>query len=63
VVVILLDDVGFSAARPFGGVAQTPTLEQLAQNGVSYNEFHVTSLCSPTRSAMLTERNHHEVEA
>jgi arylsulfatase A-like enzyme len=61
IVVILLDDVGFSAPKPFGGVAETPTLEQLAQNGVSYNEFHVTSLCSPTRSAILTGRNHHEV--
>ena len=61
IVVILLDDVGFSASRPFGGVAETPTLEQLAREGVSYNEFHVTSLCSPTRAAVLTGRNHHEV--
>jgi len=61
IVVILLDDVGFSASRPFGGVAETPTLEQLAKEGVSYNEFHVTSLCSPTRAAVLTGRNHHEV--
>jgi arylsulfatase len=61
IVVVLLDDVGFSASSTFGGVAQTPTLQQLANNGVSYNQFHVTSLCSPTRSALLTGRNHHEV--
>ncbi|MCB4358843.1 arylsulfatase [Quatrionicoccus australiensis] len=61
VVVVLLDDVGFSAASTFGGVAQTPTLQQLANNGISYNQFHVTALCSPTRAALLTGRNHHEV--
>lgn len=60
VLVVLLDDVGFSAASTFGGVAQTPTLQQLADQGLSYNQFHVTSLCSPTRSALLTGRNHHE---
>lgn len=61
IVVVLLDDVGFSASSTFGGVAQTPTLQQLANNGVSYNQFHVTALCSPTRAALLTGRNHHEV--
>jgi arylsulfatase len=61
VVVILLDDVGFSAASTFGGVAQTPTLQDLASQGIRYNQFHVTALCSPTRSALLTGRNHHEV--
>jgi arylsulfatase len=61
VVVILLDDVGFSAPATFGGVAETQTLDQLAKNGISYNQFHVTSLCSPTRAATLTGRNHHEV--
>ena len=61
VVVILLDDVGFSAPSTFGGVAETKTLDQLAKNGISYNQFHVTALCSPTRAATLTGRNHHEV--
>ncbi|RTL37938.1 MAG: arylsulfatase, partial [Rhodocyclaceae bacterium] len=61
VVVVLLDDVGFSAASTFGGVADTPALQDLARNGLSYNQFHVTSLCSPTRAALLTGRNHHEV--
>jgi arylsulfatase len=60
VVVVLLDDVGFSASSTFGGVAQTDTLQALADQGVSYNQFHVTSLCAPTRSAILTGRNHHE---
>ncbi|MEX8518324.1 MAG: arylsulfatase [Leptothrix sp. (in: b-proteobacteria)] len=60
VVVVLLDDVGFSAPSTFGGVADTPTLQALADKGVSYNQFHVTSLCAPTRAAILTGRNHHE---
>jgi arylsulfatase len=60
VVVILLDDVGFSAASTFGGVAQTPTLQALADHGLSYNQFHVTALSSPTRAALLTGRNHHQ---
>lgn len=60
VLVVLLDDVGFSAPSTFGGVAQTDTLQALANQGVSYNQFHVTSLCAPTRAAILTGRNHHE---
>jgi arylsulfatase len=61
VVLIMLDDVGFSAATTFGGVAQTPTLEKLAADGLKYNAFHVTALCSPSRAALLTGRNHHQV--
>ena len=61
IVIILLDDIGFSAPATFGGVAETKTLDQLAKEGISYNEFHVTALCSPTRAATLTGRNHHEV--
>jgi len=61
VVLILLDDVGFSASSTFGGTAKTPTLDSLAAEGLRYNSFHVTALCSPTRSALLTGRNHHEV--
>ena len=55
----LLDDVGFGATGTFGGPVQTPTLERLAENGLRYNQFHTTALCSPTRAALLTGRNHH----
>jgi len=61
VVLILLDDVGFGAASTFGGPIQTPTLDKLAANGLRYNQFHTTALCSPTRAALLTGRNHHSV--
>ena len=60
VLVVLLDDVGFSASSTFGGVARTDTLQALANEGVSYNQFHVTALCAPTRAAILTGRNHHQ---
>jgi arylsulfatase A-like enzyme len=59
VLVILLDDVGFGASSAFGGPCQTPTFERLAANGLKYNRFHTTALCSPTRQALLTGRNHH----
>jgi|WetSurMetagenome_2_1015567.scaffolds.fasta_scaffold07639_5 arylsulfatase A-like enzyme len=61
VVLILLDDVGFGAASTFGGPCQTATLERLAKSGLRYTQFHTTSLCSPTRAALLTGRNHHSV--
>lgn len=61
VLIILLDDVGFGAASAFGGPCQTPTAERLALNGLRYNCFHTTALCSPTRAALLTGRNHHTV--
>jgi arylsulfatase len=61
VLVILLDDVGFGASSAFGGPCQTPTVERLAKNGLKYNRFHTTALCSPTRAAMLSGRNHHAV--
>jgi len=61
VIVILLDDVGFGASSAFGGPIHTPTAERLAQNGLKYNRFHTTALCSPTRAALLTGRNHHSV--
>jgi arylsulfatase len=61
VLVILLDDVGFGASSAFGGPCQTPTAEGLAKNGLKYNRFHTTALCSPTRAAMLSGRNHHAV--
>ncbi|HYO03464.1 MAG TPA: arylsulfatase [Mycobacterium sp.] len=59
VLVILLDDVGFGAASAFGGPCQTPNAERLAADGLKYNRFHTTALCSPTRQALLTGRNHH----
>ena len=61
IVIVLLDDVGFGAASTFGGPAQTPALDRLAAQGLRYNRFHVTALCSPTRAALLSGRNHHRV--
>jgi arylsulfatase A-like enzyme len=61
VLIVLLDDVGFAAASAFGGPCQTPTFERLAANGLKYSRFHTTALCSPTRAALLTGRNHHSV--
>ena len=59
VLVVLLDDVGFGASGTFGGPCKTPTLDKLAAGGLRYNRFHTTALCSPTRQALLTGRNHH----
>jgi arylsulfatase A-like enzyme len=61
VVIILIDDLGFGATSSFGGPIPTPTLEQLAQTGLRYNNFHTTALCSPTRAALKSGRNHHTV--
>jgi len=61
VLIVLLDDVGFGASSAFGGPCQTPTAERLAAGGLRYNRFHTTALCSPTRAALLTGRNHHTV--
>ena len=61
VLIVLLDDVGFGASSAFGGPCNTPTAELLASQGLKYNRFHTTALCSPTRQAMLTGRNHHTV--
>jgi arylsulfatase A-like enzyme len=61
IVLILLDDVGFGAASTFGGPTATPELDKLAVNGLRYNRFHVTGICSPTRAALLSGRNHHQV--
>jgi arylsulfatase len=59
VVVVLIDDIGFGSAGSFGGPIATPTLDSLAEGGLRYNQFHTTALCSPTRMALLTGRNHH----
>jgi len=59
VVIVLIDDIGFGGPSTFGGPIQTPTLDALAAEGISYNNFHTTALCSPTRNALKTGRNHH----
>jgi len=61
VVIMLLDDTGFGASSAFGGPVNTPTFERLAAGGLRYTRFHTTALCSPTRQALLTGRNHHSV--
>jgi arylsulfatase len=61
VLVVLLDDAGFGASSAFGGLCHTPTAERLAAGGLKFNRFHTTALCSPTRQALLTGRNHHAV--
>ena len=61
VLLIMTDDTGFAASSTFGGPILTPSLDRVAQRGLRYNEFHTTALCSPTRAALLTGRNHHSV--
>jgi len=59
VVIVLIDDLGFGATTTFGGPINTPAMDKLANNGLRYNNFHTTALCSPTRMAIKTGRNHH----
>ena len=61
VLLIMTDDTGFGASSTFGGPIPTPALDRIAQNGLRFNNFHTTALCSPTRAALLTGRNHHSV--
>jgi arylsulfatase A-like enzyme len=61
VLIVLIDDAGFGSSSAFGGPCATPTAERLATEGLKYNRFHTTALCSPTRQALLTGRNHHSV--
>ncbi|OYW98431.1 MAG: arylsulfatase, partial [Bosea sp. 32-68-6] len=61
VVIVLIDDLGFGAPSTFGGPIGTRTLDQLAENGLRFNNFHTTALCSPTRAALKSGRNHHTV--
>src|SRR5450432_1869424 len=61
VVWIILDDVGFGASATFGGLISTPNFDTLAANGLRYTNFHTAGICAPTRSALLTGRNHHSV--
>ncbi len=59
VLIVLIDDMGFGQSSAFGGPINMPTLDRLAKGGLKYNKFHTTALCSPTRAALLTGRNHH----
>jgi arylsulfatase A-like enzyme len=61
VVIVLIDDVGFGGPSTFGGPIRTPTMDMLAASGLRFNNFHTTALCSPTRNALKTGRNHHTV--
>jgi arylsulfatase len=61
IVIVLIDDIGFGATSTFGGAIQTPTFDRLADNGLRFNSFHTTALCSPTRASLLSGRNHHAV--
>ena len=60
VLVVLYDDTGCAAWSPYGGRIEMPTLQRLADNGLTYSQWHTTALCSPTRSVFLTGRNHHQ---
>ena len=60
VLIVLIDDMGYGQSSAFGGPIHMPTMERLAKGGLKYNNFHTTALCSPTRAALLTGRNHHD---
>src|SRR5262249_22984209 len=61
VLLILLDDVGYGHLSPFGGPARTPNIQRIADAGLRFTNFHTTALCSPSRAALMTGRNHHSV--
>ena len=61
ILIVMLDDAGFGQPSAFGGEIQTPTMARLAKEGISYNAFHTTAMCSPTRAALMTGRNHNRV--
>ncbi len=61
ILIVLIDDVGPGQSDTYGGEIHTPTLSRIAKEGISYNRFHTTAMCSPTRAALLTGRNHHRV--
>ncbi len=63
IVIVMLDDAGFGNPSAFGGGIHTPTLSRLSAEGIAYNRFHTTAMCSPTRAALMTGRNHHRVGA
>src|SRR3954447_14620112 len=61
VLIVLIDDAGFASSSAFGGPVNTPTAERLAGSGLKYTRFHTTAICSPTRAALISGRNHHAV--
>src|SRR5450631_3776065 len=63
VIIVLIDDVGPGQPDTYGGEIHTPALSRIAGEGISYNRFHTTAMCSPTRGALLTGRNHHRISA
>ena len=63
ILIVLLDDVGFGLSDVVGGEVSTPAFGRVARDGICYNTFHTTSICSPTRAALLTGRNHHRVHS
>ena len=63
IVIFMTDDSGFSNLETFGGPVHSPTMTRLRERGIAYNRFHTTAMCSPTRAALLTGRNHHRVGA
>src|SRR6186713_2608936 len=60
ILIILYDDTGLAAWSPYGGRIEMPTMQRLADDGLTYTQWHTTALCSPTRSCLLTGRNHHQ---
>ena len=63
IIIVLIDDVGPAQSSTFGGEINTPTMDRIAGEGITYNRFHTTAMCSPTRAALLTGRNHHMLGA
>ena len=63
ILIVLIDDAGPGLPDTYGGEVHTPTLSRIANTGISFNRFHTTAMCSPTRAALLTGRNHHRVGA
>jgi arylsulfatase len=63
ILIVLIDDVGPGQSSTFGGEIATPTMDRIAKSGITYNRFHTTAMCSPTRASLLTGRNHHRVGA
>ena len=61
VIIFLLDDTGFGHIGSFGGLIETANIDKLASNGLRYNNFHTTALCSPTRASLMASRNHHRI--
>jgi Sulfatase len=61
ILIVLIDDAGPALPATFGGKVQTPTMDRIVKEGIAYNRFHTTAMCSPTRASLLTGRNHHRV--